>query len=110
MQISLIEIITVIGAIPEWFWIVPSLFLLLILTRMWSSIFQQTKLDGALYLQNSELMAEVTKLTAHKARLIAWSSKAIRHFSGCGGCVFASQDASRDELEAEYNEMMVEMV
>lgn len=100
------EIVNAVNALPDWFWIVPSLFLILFIMRIGSNIFQQTKLNDATFAHTNDLTAEVAKLTSHKAQLIAWSSKAVRHFSGCGGCLLMRQTESRDDLEAEYNEMM----
>ncbi len=85
MQAQPTDLFTLILAIPSWFWLAPMLFLLVFVLRFGSLFWRGSKADDVIFARNTDLSAEVAKLTSHKAQLIAWSSKAIRHFSGCGG-------------------------
>ena len=110
MQATPTDLVVAINAIPDWLWIVPTLFLILFIMRIGSNVFQTSKLTDATFAHNTDLSAEVSKLTAHKAILIAWGSKAVLHFSGCRGCSVAGQNGSRHSLEVEFNQMMKDMV
>lgn len=53
------------------------------------------------------LDARVNKLERERSKLIAFCSKVLMHFSGCGSC--PGRQAQRDELVEEYQRIMEEI-
>ena len=55
-----------------------------------------------------ELEASETKLKQHKAKLVAFSTRCLVHFGGCGGGC-PRVDKSRENLQSEYDTLMEEV-
>lgn len=94
------DLAALLAALPEWTWIVLTLFLLLVVLRAGSLAYKSTALE-------SSTMDELARLTVVNQKLIAFCSKVLRHFAGCARCVRV--DNSREELEDEYMRLMTEI-
>ena len=102
MSVTFSDLLTVLNKAPIWFWVPVLLMAFAMLFRLYVLGYAKTKLD-------TEAMDQLGKCQSDKAQLILWSSQAVRHFSGCGGCNSKKQTGNRGDLEKSYEDMMRNM-